>query len=1053
MGRSQTASRVGTESLLPGAHHLSRKRTAEELEISLAESTTREEETAEQISIDMQGGCGYDIFPAVDDESDNSLGGDLDEISLAESTTREEASAELIDIDMQAACDYNMFPAVNYDFDNSLAVDLETVDGCMVGPSFCPVEFFTHEHGWNDKSRNFFIKEHDASCGRAQLLAKCLLKDIVSCERIKQDDVWYTLYAVARFYKLTKSEKENICSLIQEISDRKDEKMAMLQMSIQNAMTEELSYWFSQLQVTGLVERIMKRACNPTHSVDDYQLPEMMNLADVRKFYTEGNNSIVMNLPCPTVDLILHDETCQFASADLEQLVNYALASNPQCSFYEAGNEDDWDPQKYVNNICSYRHQIMNSQLYRDSYRKVKQMLTDSPPIPRNTRVLFARVWSDGFEAHNVAPNNDYNSIQAGTFRLMGGQDNIFPAILAFKKHADKSLALNLIDQAKRLENVTDRYWGDAKTAIPTIVISEMMSNDLPERHSNTQTSFNGTYSKRFGYSCVYDSSVPSCAVCISERRKIILDGSCDNRVIPPCGSCKDWWMVESPALDFYPIPPGFDILNMTPDVVPNVKLSFKMIKNSLNRLFQWYQENEKMKDSRKVVEMYIKLLCVGSPDDVANELRMACTEGSPLENCPSYPIILKMFHKIGIEIDYFPSMVMHLFFLGLMKSLTAQSKRLRIHPGTRVTRVYWESLRNWIIPKQKELQKLSIHWCNTMSFNTQNNEKKKKKDLLSTGWMSSHCQAFARVLLFQFSPLDQSSMLNPNEDAIAAIKSFRMVLVLWFCLCANAFANVSATPTKLDHLVRLFLSACVDFDRNAVPEADSEDNGSVFFMKTPNFYSILNVKRLVEMFGSLRYIYEGDDEKFIKNIKREISVIQHNTSHLKVIMEKMLRTRVLNDLNRDNPLNKQSTETKLHDFKVYRPGKAHYNPKQILEGLEFITGVIDDDGEIYICFEPVLGKGIHLYPIDFDDTSGVWILNLWYARPTLRNTSVPQSVKSREQLKSNFADQFLLMKQGEIFGSDHTGKATVICRSWKVRNSDGKLIQPMPQEQYINFE
>ena len=121
--------------------------------------------------------------------------------------------------------------------------------------------------------------------------------------------------------------------------------------------------------------------------------------------------------------------------------------------------------------------------------------------------------------------------------------------------------------------------------------------------------------------------------------------------------------MVESPASDFYPIPPGFDILNMTPDSVPNVKLSFKMIKNSLNRLFQWYKENEKMKDSRKVVEMYIKLLCVGSPDDVANELRMACKEGIPLENCPSYPIILKMFQKLGLEIDYFPSMVMHLFF------------------------------------------------------------------------------------------------------------------------------------------------------------------------------------------------------------------------------------------------------------------------------------------------------------------------------------------------------------------------------------------------------
>ena len=123
-------------------------------------------------------------------------------------------------------------------------------------------------------------------------------------------------------------------------------------------MMEELSSCLSKLQATIVVDRTMKRACYATHLVNDYKLPEIMNHADVRKFYTEGNNSIIMNLPCPTVDLILSDETCQFASANLEQLVNYALAYNPQCYFYEAGKEDDWDPLNYVDNICSYRHQL-----------------------------------------------------------------------------------------------------------------------------------------------------------------------------------------------------------------------------------------------------------------------------------------------------------------------------------------------------------------------------------------------------------------------------------------------------------------------------------------------------------------------------------------------------------------------------------------------------------------------------------------------------------------------------------------------------------------------
>ena len=314
---------------------------------------------------------------------------------------------------------------------------------------------------------------------------------------------------------------------------------------------------------------------------------------------------------------------------------------------------------------------------------------------------------------------------------------------------------------------------------------------------------------------------------------------------------------------------------------------------------------------------------------------------------------------------------------------------------------------------------------------------------------MSSHCQAFARVLLFQFSPLDENSTLNPHEDAYAAIKSFRNVLVLWFCLCANSFANESASATKLDHLVRMFLSACVDYDRNAVPE---EGNGNVFFIKTPNFYSILNIKELVEKFGSIRYLWEGDDEKFIKFIKREISAMFHNTAYLKVIMEKILRTRVLEDLNKDNPLHKESMETRLIDFKVYRPGKQNKTPEEILAGLDFLSGVVDAYGGIFLCFKPLVGEGIYLYPIEFDDASGVWILNLWYAKPTLRNTLHVPFVESRDQLKSKFADQFLLMKQGDIFGKDHSGKASVICRSWKVRTSDGNMKVPMPHEQYIKF-
>ena len=159
-------------------------------------------------------------------------------------------------MDMQGDSGFDIYPDVNYEFDNLLGGELENDDGCMVreGPSFCPDEFFTSDNGWNDVCREFFIKEHDARCGRAQIVTKCLLNGLVRCERIKQEDVWYPLYAVARFYKMSKSEKENMCTMIKEIRDKKDEEISILKLSIKNALTEELACHMSHCSCQPLLQ-------------------------------------------------------------------------------------------------------------------------------------------------------------------------------------------------------------------------------------------------------------------------------------------------------------------------------------------------------------------------------------------------------------------------------------------------------------------------------------------------------------------------------------------------------------------------------------------------------------------------------------------------------------------------------------------------------------------------------------------------------------------------------------------------------------------------------
>jgi hypothetical protein len=48
----------------------------------------------------------------------------------------------------------------------------------------------------------------------------------------------------------------------------------------------------------------------------------------------------------------------------------------------------------------------------------------------------------------------------------------------------------------------------------------------------------------------------------------------------------------------------------------------------------------------------------------------------------------------------------------------------------------------------------------------------------------------------------------------------------------------------------------------------------AAFFKDTSNYFSLLNLKSLIEKFGSLRNLWEGEQEKDIKYVKAEMNTI-----------------------------------------------------------------------------------------------------------------------------------------------------------------------------------
>ena len=122
------------------------------------------------------------------------------------------------------------------------------------------------------------------------------------------------------------------------------------------------------------------------------------------------------------------------------------------------------------------------------------------------------------------------------------------------------------------------------------------------------------------------------------------------------------------------------------------------------------------------------------------------------------------------------------------------------------------------------------------------------------------------------------------------------------------------------------------------------------------------------------------------------------------------------------------------------------------------MTGIVDKQDKMFICFEKRVGGGISLHPIAFDDIQGQWVLNLWYARAKIDMDCITPilTVPDRAELNEMCKDHFLMLKMSQCMASDHKTthrQSTVICHSWKVRVDTGLLQIPIPQQKYLSYD
>jgi hypothetical protein len=132
--------------------------------------------------------------------------------------------------------------------------------------------------------------------------------------------------------------------------------------------------------------------------------------------------------------------------------------------------------------------------------------------------------------------------------------------------------------------------------------------------------------------------------------------------------------------------------------------------------------------------------------------------------------------------------------------------------------------------------------------------------------------------------------------------KSFQQVFVLWFKLISSLFTDNECNKEIVDDCVRLFLSSCICYGNSTkkVPNNKGDVNEekkklkghkseAVFFKDTSNYFSLLNLRSLIERFGLPRILWEGEREKFIKYVKAEMNTIQDTEKYMSGVLNNLL--------------------------------------------------------------------------------------------------------------------------------------------------------------------
>ena len=772
----------------------------------------------------------------------------------------------------------------------------------------------------------------------------------------------------------------------------------------------------------------------------------LTNFNEMESKYISGTNSILQNMPVPSVQE--KDKSTGFVMISSKEIINHMLARGFPLKEYEWNNKSHWYNDK--------------GEFHSDTLREIREKVESmTEVVPDDLVVHILYIWSDAFQKNSLITTKS-TDIQLFTAYFVPPDDvrdikkYTQPLAIGVKRKDHQQLLVSVLDEMLSIGKIEKRYCARRQKMIHVVIVRTAIQNDNPERKNNTQTLNTGIYHKWWKFSCQFTGAIPSCSNCFLNRLAKVVNHDLfyvHDEIPGICSKCGDWWLnfeneqtwmpkpdkyPEEKCKDSPPAPQDRDIEDNVSYLKP-VELSFEFLKTAYD--FALHNHRKGLWNKGEI-EAYLRTCCfnLGLIDAMKKSVEIdKATHGETVEIRP--PEIWDKYESVMLELSEFVDTPMHMLFLGIMKHLMHNLKRLFKSAAHTSTFKRFLAIINTALEACKSQ---SISWCRTLSLSS-------AEEFGTQGWQSDNFSALARLSLVYFGYLEDivAQDAEDDEEYRNSLQSLKEMLVLWNCLLSELFTDEKCDPDKVDHYARLFLSACCAY-------GDQTERGgkkAIFFEGTTNYFSLLNLGSLVRRFGDLKKLWEGEREKYIKFVKKVLYTMPQNESFLTTAMKRLLQSHCLDQLMEDNMHTHDDTYERLSNVKVYKDVESlcehHWYMGKPLCGVT-LKGCC----EIFICIKS--GPGINLFQVKFHDEHGSSKYNLWYAplcfdgmeeAPHYFSRATPTLVlPSKDMLKTHMSDSVIIHP---MVTCEDEYKAinghTVISRNWKVRNKDGSMCKVCP--------